>query len=545
MSLKLEDITGIGKATAESLEAAGINTVEKLANLKVEDLLKVKGIGESTALKYIQAAQDLLNTTMGQKPEALEDSKETQLKKKAEPLPKEQPEEKIEKKSKDELETRKEFMPTEDEVPVKELKEQIKKQAEMNLGLVGHVDHGKTTLVEILTGDWTDRHSEEQERGISIKLGYANATILYCPQCDEFYTLYMIEESRKKGVTRFRCPECKSQVQFKRNISFVDAPGHEILMATMLSGASLMDGACLLIAANESCPQPQTREHLAALNIAGIENIIIIQNKIDEVSKEEAIKNYNQIKEFVKGTVAENAPIIPTSALFGVNITLVLKAIQEIIPTPEFDESQDFEFLVARSFDVNRPGTEISKLVGGVIGGQVLRGKIKVGQEIEISPGLKIKGQYTPIKSRVISISQGSNFLEEARPGGLIGLGTTLDPALTKGDALIGHLVGFPGTLPELMDEVELNVHLLDRVIGAEEYIEVHDLKHGERLLIVVGTERTLGTVSKILKKTYKIHLNPPICIPKDFIFAISRIINRRYRLIGYGLIANNQNQSE
>jgi translation initiation factor 2 subunit 3 len=512
--MSLKQIKGIGEATAQSLESAGIDSVKKLANLKVEDLLKVKGIGKSTAEKYIEAAKKLLEKSK----EKIKKPEKTKVKKSKE---------KKEKKTK-----RK-------EIPVSDLQDQIKQQAEMNLGLVGHVDHGKTTLVEILTGDWTDRHSEEQERGISIKLGYSNATILYCPECDEFYTLHMVEEARKKGKPRFRCPQCTLQLQFERNISFVDAPGHEILMATMLSGASLMDGACLLIAANESCPQPQTREHLAALDIAGINNIIIIQNKIDAVTKEEAKENYRQIKEFVKGTVAEDAPIIPTSALFGVNIPQVIKAIEKIIPTPEFDETESFEFLIARSFDVNKPGTKIDKLIGGVIGGQVLKGKVKVGDNIEIKPGLKIKDHYKPIKSTVESINKGNVFLEEAKPGGLIGLGTKLDPALTKGDALIGNLAGEPETLPELIDEVELEVHLLDRVVGAEEMIKIHELKHGEKLLIVIGTEKVGGTVSKILKNTYIISLNPPICIPEDFIFAISRIINRRYRLIGYGLRVN------
>jgi len=92
----------------------------------------------------------------------------------------------------------------------------------------------------------------------------------------------------------------------------------------MLSGASLMDGACLLIAADEKCPQPQTREHLEALHIADIENIIILQNKIDAVSREQVKENYQQIKEFVKGTIAEKAPIIPISAVFGANIGLSL-----------------------------------------------------------------------------------------------------------------------------------------------------------------------------------------------------------------------------
>ncbi len=345
----------------------------------------------------------------------------------------------------------------------------------------------------------------------------------------------MAETARKKGQPRFNCPNCSSSLEFKRNISFVDAPGHEILMATMLSGASLMNGACLLVSADEVCPQPQTREHLAALNIASIKNIIIIQNKIDAVSKEQALENYNQIKAFVKDTIADNAPIIPVSAVFGANLGLVVRAFEDIIPSPEINEEDEFQFLVARSFDINRPGTQINELNGGVIGGSVLKGKVKVGEEIEIRPGLRVKNKYSPLKTQIVSISQGSNFLDEAKPGGLIGLGSKLDPALTRGDSLIGHLVGRPDSLPEVMSEVELEVHLLERVLGSEVQMKVQQLKHNEKLLLVVGTEKTGGTVVKILKNSYILNLNPPICAPANSIFAISRIINRRYRLIGYG----------
>jgi translation initiation factor 2 subunit 3 len=508
MSNDLEDIGGIGKATADRMRSSGIKSVEQLASLKPKDLveLNIKGVGESTAAKYIKKAKMLLSET-----------KKEESERSPKDVKKELP-------SKQKVSER-----------ILDIKDAINKQAECNIGLVGHVDHGKTTLVKALTGDWTDRHSEEQERGISIKLGYSNATILYCPECDKYLTYYMAEKERKKGKQRFTCPDCGERLEFKRNVSFVDAPGHEILMATMLSGASLMDGACLLIAADEECPQPQTREHLEALHIAGIDRIIIIQNKIDAISKEQALENYKQIKDFVKGTVAEGAPIIPISAVFSSNIDIVVRAFEEVIPSPKFNEEEEFQFLIARSFDINRPGTEISILKGGVVGGSVLKGKINIGEEIEIRPGLKVKNNYVPIKSQIISISQGVNLLNEAKPGGLIGLGTKLDPALTKGDSLIGQLGGKPGTLPDIISEIQLKVNLLDRVIGTEDQIKVHELRHNEKLLLVVGTEKTAGIVTKILKDSYILSLNPPICPPNDFIFAISRIINRRYRLIGYG----------
>ncbi len=509
----LEELSGIGKKTAQILKGAGIKTIEDLASVELEDLLKIKGIGESSASKYIENAKAYMKEI-----EAYPAVKKS--------------EEKTEKTAEQEPKKKKSSS---------NIKELMKIQAECNIGLVGHVDHGKTTLVKALTGDWTDRHSEEQERGISIKLGYSNSTILYCPTCDLYLTDYMVEKDREKGQPRYNCPKCGKELEFRRNISFVDSPGHEILMATMLSGASLMDGACLLIAADEDCPQPQTREHLAALNIANIDKIIIIQNKIDAVSKEQALKNRDQIKEFVKGTVAENAPIIPVSAVFGANIELVVRAFEEVIPTPELDENEEFQFLVARSFDINRPGTSIDNLKGGVVGGSVLKGTVSVGEEIEIRPGLRIKEKYESIKTVVTSISQGKNLLELAKPGGLIGIGTKLDPSLTKGDSLSGNLVGKIDSLPEIKDEVKLKVKLFQRVIGSELQIKVQPLKHNERLLLVVGTEKTGGIVTKILKDSYVIKLNPPICPPENFIYAISRIINQRYRLIGYGIEQNEQ----
>lgn len=536
MAIELEDVKGIGKATAQRMKAAGIDSIEKLASSKLEDLIKVKGIGKASAVKYIESAKKYIERLKDREKSEISEVKEVDINK-------ESPEvELIEVESAQAVPDKKlesaKVKPQKKETNIEKL---MKKQAECNIGTVGHVDHGKTTFVKALTGEWTSRHSEEEERGISIKLGYSNATILYCPSCDFYLTDYMAELARKKDQPKFSCPQCGGNLEFKRRISFVDSPGHEVLMATMLSGASLMDGACLLIAADEPCPQPQTREHLAALNIAGIDKIIIVQNKIDAVSKEQAIENYNQIKDFVKGTVAENAPIIPISAVFGANLNYVLRAFEEIIPTPQLKENENFQFLIARSFDINRPGKEIIDLKGGVIGGSVLKGKIKIGEEIEIKPGLKVKDDHIPIKSTVVSISQGNDSLNEARPGGLIGLGTKLDPALTKSDSLIGNLVGRPDTLPEIKNSVELEVHLLERVIGSEQQIKVQSLKHGEKLLLVVGTEKTGGIITKILKNSYVIDLDPPICAPENSIYAISRLINRRYRLIGYGLETNHQ----
>lgn len=252
----------------------------------------------------------------------------------------------------------------------------LPKQPEVNIGTIGHVDHGKTTLVQALTGQWASKHSEELKRGITIKLGYADFAIFKCPDCEEPQCF----------CTSTECAACGKKAEFQRAISFVDAPGHEILMATMLSGAAVMDGAILVIAANEKCPQPQTREHLAAIDTLGLKNIIIVQNKIDLVKRDDAIRSYNDIAKFVEGTVAEEAPIIPVSAQHNINIDMLLQAIQEYLPTPKRDPNKPGRMHIVRSFDVNNPGTIIDELSGGVLGGSIYQGSFKVGDEVESSP---------------------------------------------------------------------------------------------------------------------------------------------------------------
>ena len=385
-----------------------------------------------------------------------------------------------------------------------------------------NVAHGKTTIVSAITGKLTLTHSEELKRGITIRLGYADASIYYCSKCNKY-------------CTTPKCPYCFSDTELKRTISFVDAPGHETLMATVLTGAALMDGAILVIAANEKCPQPQTIEHLTALEAVGIKNIIIVQNKIDLVSKERAIKNYKEIKDFVKGTKLEDSPIIPVSAQHRINIDVLLEAIQKFIPTPERNPNLDPLMLVARSFDINKPGTDPSKLVGGVLGGSIIQGKLKIGDEIEIRPGALIKNRYTSLTTEVVGLQKAKINLEEATPGGLLGLMTKLDPYLTKSDALVGNLVGLPDKLPPVNDELELEVKMLERVLVSKESSK--PIKEGESLLINIGTARTLGVVTKIEKGRIKIKLRIPVCAKKEEKVVISRQVAGRWRLVGYGTI--------
>jgi translation initiation factor 2 subunit 3 len=407
----------------------------------------------------------------------------------------------------------------------------VPEQPVVNIGMIGHVDHGKTTLTKAFTDEWTDRHSEELRRGISIRLGYADAAFYKCPKCEE----------PKCYTVKKECSICGEKTEFLRAVSFVDAPGHETLMATMLSGAALMDGALLLIAANEKCPQPQTKEHLMGLEISGVENVIIVQNKIDIVNEEGVLENYKQIKEFLSGTFAEDSPIIPISAHHEANLDVLISEIEKRIKTTELDETKSPRGFVARSFDVNSPGVRLEKMAGGVIGGSLVRGKLKVGDEIEISPGREVESgnlkEWVNFHTKVTSLFSGGKNRTDARPGGLIAIGTKLDPSMTKSDSLTGRVIGSPETLPPVRSKLEAEVHLLERVVGAAEDLEVDEIRTNEPLMLSVGTATTVGVVSSARSDEAEMVLKIPVSAESGQRIAISRRIGGKWRLIGHGLI--------
>jgi translation initiation factor 2 subunit 3 len=391
---------------------------------------------------------------------------------------------------------------------------------EVNIGTLGHVDHGKSTLVEALTGKWPAAHSEELKRGITIRLGYADATIYKCEKGGEL-------------LTKPKCLTHASETIPQRTVSFVDAPGHETLMATALAGAALMDGAILTIAANEKCPQPQTREHLMVLDIIGLKNIVIVQNKIDLVTEEQAKKNYQEIKAFIKGTVAENVPIIPVSSQAKVNLDALLLAIEERIPTPKHDANKPALMLVVRSFDVNKPGTPIENLRGGVLGGSLVQGQLKVGDVLEIRPGTVAKGKWITLKTKVTGLQKAGKDLELAGAGGLLGVMTDLDPALAKADSLTGSIAGPTEALPQVLNKLSVEVHLFKDMDGEK----IEQIRAGEPLLVNIGTARTMGNVTNMKKGVADMDLRLPVAAEKGERTALSRRVGDRWRLIGWGVL--------
>ena len=401
-------------------------------------------------------------------------------------------------------------------------------QPSINIGTSGHVDHGKTTLIEAITGIWTSAHSEELRRGITIKVGYADAAFYKCPNCP----------SPLCYSTQPTCTNCGGPSELIRVVSFVDSPGHESLMANMLSGAALMDGSILVVAANEKVPQPQTREHLLALQVLGIHQIVIVQNKVDLTEYEKARDNYDEIKDFVNGSIADQAPVIPVSTQHKLNIDALIEAIENTIKTPVRTSNAPAIMHVLRSFDINKPGIPIKQVKGGAIGGALVQGEFHIGDEIEIRPGFleEKKNKYEPINSTIATLGTGAGMVEKVRPGGLVAIGTKLDPTFIKSDSLIGSVVGKPNTLPKDVEDIAVEVHLFDTAVGTQDMAKVEPVKVKESLRLNIGTGATLGTVTNSKDIKIEIKLRKPICLLPNSRVAISRRIADRWRLIGAGV---------
>jgi len=421
--------------------------------------------------------------------------------------------------------------------------EVISRQATINIGTIGHVAHGKSTVVKALSGAQTVRFKNELERNITIKLGYANAKIYKCPKCPRPARWKSFGSSKEDTPP---CEKCGTKMELQRHVSFVDCPGHDILMATMLNGAAVMDAALLLVAGNESCPQPQTSEHLAAVEIMKLRHIIILQNKIDLIKESAALEQHKQILKFIKGTVAETAPIIPISAQLKYNIDVVCEYLCTKIPIPVRDFTSSPTLIVIRSFDVNKPGSSVDELKGGVAGGSIMKGVLKIGDEIEVRPGIVSKTaegniKCTSIFSKIVSLFAEENDLKFAVPGGLIGVGTKIDPTLCRADRLVGQVLGAVGKLPEIYTELEINFFLLRRLLGVktegEKQSRVQKLTKGEVLMVNIGSTSTGGRVLAVKNDLAKIVLIQPVCTQEGEKIALSRRVEKHWRLIGWGQI--------
>lgn len=435
----------------------------------------------------------------------------------------------------------------------------IQRQATINIGTIGHVAHGKSTVVKAISGVQTVRFKNELERNITIKLGYANAKIYKCsnPKCPRpgCYRSYRSDKEPNPACER---EGCDGRYELLRHVSFVDCPGHDLFMATMLNGAAVMDAALLLIAANESCPQPQTAEHMAAIEIMKLKHVIILQNKIDLVKESVAEEHHRAIQEYIKSTTHSSAPIIPISGQLKYNIDAVCEYLVKKITIPERNFNTSPKMIVIRSFDVNKPGTGIEDLKGGIAGGSIICGVLKVGDEIEIRPGIvkrDTEGKLVckPIFSQIVSLYAENNDLPFAVPGGLIGVGTGIDPTLCRADRLVGQVLGAVGKLPAVYVELEIKYFLLRRLLGVKasstpsagidaqgqlsDSGRVQKLAKNEILKVNIGSTSIGCKIILVKEDVAKIVLTHPACTEIGEKVALSRRIENHWRLIGWGEI--------
>ena len=398
-----------------------------------------------------------------------------------------------------------------------------------NVGLLGNVSAGKSSVVRALTGIETTRHSKEKERGITMKIGYANCKIFKCTICPAPQCYYPSSSKEDK----YKC-SCGTDCELVQHISFIDCPGHESLMNTMLSGGTIMDYAILLIDGSQKCPQPQTVEHLMALEILQVRKILIIQNKLDLIDGNRAMAQYKEIKEFVKGTCAENSPIIPMSAQKKYNLDTLCEYLHKYFePIPR--TANNIRMNVIRSFDINKPGCEIIDLKGGVLGGSILSGALNNGEIIEIRPGLVKKDaknvlSWAPITTKIISMQSDNNQLGTAMSGGLIGVCTSLDPSLCRSDRMVGQVVGIPGTLPDEFTCINAECKFLKRTDK-----KTSTPKKDSILLLNISSKPVRAIIVKIEKPIYHLELQYPCCMVPNEKFSISTAIDNTWKLIGMG----------
>ena len=322
----------------------------------------------------------------------------------------------------------------------------MRDQPTINIGTVGSVSNGKSTITEKLSHTKTQRHSKEKERNITVLLGYANAKIYQCSQCPA-PQCYQPRHSKDMEAT---CDLCDQPMKLRRHISIVDSPGHNLLMQTMLNGTCVMDTTILVESMeNNPIPAQQTREHVLATQLVGLPNSIVCLNKMDLVKRKDAPAKLDELQIFLKGTLYESSPIVPVAANHGINIDVLCQYICQI-NEPERDFKSPVKMIIIRSFNVNNQFSSIEDLQGAVVGGTVMRGVLRIGDRIKILPGHieKIEGErkpdeprwrYRPLFSKVISINTDTNDIKFATPGGLVGVKLTLDPSLATKDGLVGQ----------------------------------------------------------------------------------------------------------
>jgi translation initiation factor 2 subunit 3 len=400
----------------------------------------------------------------------------------------------------------------------------------INLGCLGSVSDGKSTMVEKCSGTKTQRHSNEKVRNITIKQGYGNMKIW--------------EKNGDYHTTNSSILN-NDDMNLVNHISFVDCPGHQEYINTMLSSISVMDGAIFVIAVDQPLKnKPQLIQHLAAAKLGKINKIIICMNKIDLVSKDVVRQRKYELDELLTEYDIKPYIIIPTSFNKRIGINYLIQAIMELFSNYHEKINDNTMFRISRTFDINKPGTNWREVNGGVIGGSLISGKVKVGDEIEILPGYLSKdknGKFTcnTITTKILSIKSDNNELDEIIPGGLVGIRTDLDPFYCKNDTLAGNAAIIKNTnqKPKIYNQVYLDTNYIN-TFGFNWEPKIHDL-----VSIQMGTRVIDAKVTDINRNTLLFDFVKPVCISDNEHIIICKVIDRILRIVADSYLKYSENQ--
>jgi len=422
-------------------------------------------------------------------------------------------------------------------------------QPTINVGVIGSVSDGKTTITEKLTDVKTQKHSSETKNNITIKLGYANVKIYKCNTCSPPSCYQPFASS----VYDANCKLCNEKMILVKHISIVDSPGHNTLMTTMLNGTSIMDTSILVEAINNKpMPASQTEEHIIASNIVGLHNTLICINKMDLVAQNNAKNIINGFKQYLIDKNYDrfiNSPIIPIIANHNINIDIICHYLANIEQPIRDMGVTDIKLIIVRSFNVNKPDVSIKELKGGVIGGTILKGKLKLNDKIILYPGIieknnendskndsknenKHKWTYMPIKSTIISIHSENNSLQYAIPGGLLGVQLTIDPSLTAKDALIGNILTYQDNNNyKIYESIDVTIELNTNI----------SLQKNDAIIINSNAATTNANVVSIKGKKARLRLiDKPLCVDiNDQKVTLTMKQNNNIHIIGGAKIYN------
>ncbi|MDP6823187.1 MAG: selenocysteine-specific translation elongation factor [Dehalococcoidia bacterium] len=334
------------------------------------------------------------------------------------------------------------------------------------IGTAGHVDHGKSTLIEALTGIDPDRLREEKARGMTIELGFAWVTL-----------------------------------PGGREVSIVDVPGHERFIKTMLMGAGGVDLALLIVAADEGV-MPQTREHLAILDLLGIERGIVALTKTDIVEPDWTELVTAEIEETLTGTSLEGSPVLPVSAMTGDGLPELLKAIDSAL-----DEMPDKRDLGRPRLPVDRAFT-ISGF-GTVVTGTLVDGTLRVGQEVELLPD--------GVRCRIRGLQTHQTAEEIAYPGTRVAVNLS---GVSHEEVERGDVVTTPGWLAA-GDAIDVSLRLIPEA--------PRSIRHNATVTFHVGAAETPARIRLLAvdemapgdSSWAQIKLQDPMPVVKDDLFVI------------------------